>query len=112
MEINCDSTEYSKTTTARGQSTEHISLVEVGQGAQSQLQHLTQRDETKGRADRPESHDSSTQTTGEVQPKDSLPQIRELDRIFQEKDGDAFREFVLLGSPAGQESLDVAARQV
>jgi hypothetical protein len=35
-----------------------------------------------------------------------------LDRIFQAKDGDALREFVLLGSPAGRKAIDAAARQV
>ena len=93
MEITADSTEYSKTTIVRSNSTAQIAVVEVGHGAQSGMQHMTDR-EAKGGARLAKPHDSSPEKQGEVQPRRPFPPpIQELDRIFQAKDGDA----VLLG---------------
>lgn len=112
MKVICDSTEYSKTTTVRGHSTERISLAEVGQGAQSQMRPMTDQAKAKGHAGPAQPRARAREKTGEALSINSLPQIRELDRIFKAKDGDAFRAFVLLGSPAAKKGVDDAARQV
>ena len=112
MKSVSDFTEYSKTVTVRGKSTRRqISLVEVGQGAQSSLRPIEER-ETKVDAGPTNPQGGVSERKVKAQPKDSLPQIRELDRIFQAKDGEGFREFVLLGSPAWQKALDNQVRVI
>ncbi len=102
--------EHSTTATATLKSNRKITLVEVGPGATSSLQKLEDVEARAVVSSNPQR--SSSEKRIKTQPKDSLPQIRELDRILQAQDGDALRRFVLLGSPAWQKSLDNQVRQI
>ena len=108
LEIVSECVEYSRTVTAFIKATRKITLIAVGEGAKSDLKTM-EGVEPKA-AQTANLQDNSVKT--KTQPKDSLPQIRELDRIFRAQDGEALRKFVLLGSPAWKKALDNQVRRI
>ena len=110
LDIVSDGIEYSRTVTAMLKSVRKITLVEVGRGAKSSLQPMEAVEAKAGLSANPQGNSSKKPI--KAQPKDSLPQIQELDRILQTQDGDALRKFVLLGSPAWQKAVDNQVREI
>ena len=113
MKISLDGLEYSKTVKASLRSIHEITLVETGQGAVSTLETMKPRSDTE----QPVSPVATQETrpaeekTNKVS-KTDIPQIRELDRICNARDADAFQHFVLLGSPVAKPAIDFYASQV